>query len=56
LDDQWPVDADALGAAASELRWYVWSDLAPTTGWTCHMAVEDEGDGLAWCLSAVDGA
>ncbi len=56
LDDQWPVDADALGEAASELRWYVWSDLAPTTGWTCHMAVEDAGDGLSWCLSAVDGA
>ncbi len=52
----WPVEAESLGAAADELRWCIWSDLAPTTGWTCHIAVEDPVDGLAWALSAVDGA
>lgn len=55
LDEDWPIEADELGEAASELRWYVWSDLVPTTGWTCHLAVEDPLDGLAWSLSAVDG-
>ena len=56
LQDEWPVNPDSLGGAASELRWFVWSDLVPTTGWTCHVAVEDPVDGLAWALSAIDGA
>lgn len=56
LDEEWPVAPEELGAAASELRWVLWSDLAPSTGWTCHLAVEDHLDGLAWALTAVDGA
>lgn len=55
LDEDWPPRPDELGDAASELRWLVWSDLAPSTGWTCHIAVEDPLDGLAWALAAVDG-
>ncbi|NND84016.1 MAG: hypothetical protein HKN46_02595 [Acidimicrobiia bacterium] len=56
LDEDWPVTPDDLGEAAAELRWVLWSDLAPSTGWTCHLAVEDPLDGLAWALTAVDGA
>ena len=55
LDDDWPVPPDDLGGAAAELRWVLWADLAPSTGWTCHLAVEDPLDGLAWALAAVDG-
>lgn len=53
-DDHWPPDPDELGAAATELRWFVWTDLAPDTGWACRLAVEDPLDGLAWALMAVD--
>lgn len=56
LDEDWPIAPEELGHAAAELRWVVWSDLAPSTGWTCHLAVEDPLDGLAWALTAVDGA
>lgn len=55
LEQQWPVTAETLGEAAAEMRWFLWSDLTPTTGWSCRLAVEDPLDGLAWALSAVDG-
>lgn len=54
MDDAWPEVHDELGEAVSELRWYVWSDLAPDTGWVVRLAVEDPLDGLAWALVAVD--
>ncbi|MEX1286904.1 MAG: hypothetical protein AB1Z57_03100 [Acidimicrobiia bacterium] len=54
IDDAWPVDADTLGDVVGDLRWYVWSDLAPDTGWVVRLAVEDPLDGLAWALMAVD--
>lgn len=54
VDDRWPVTADELGEAVAELRWYVWSDLAPDTGWVTRLGVEDPLDGLAWALMAID--
>lgn len=56
MEQEWPVTAATLGEVAGELRWILWSDLTPTTGWSCRLAVEDPLDGLAWVLSAVDGA
>jgi hypothetical protein len=53
-DDAWPDAHAELGEAVGELRWYVWSDLAPDTGWVARLAVEDPLDGLAWALMAVD--
>ena len=54
-DDDWPVDP---GAAAADLRWWMWEpgahagDVEP--GWVCRLAVEDPLDGLAWALNATD--
>ncbi|MBK5266477.1 MAG: hypothetical protein JJE47_03515 [Acidimicrobiia bacterium] len=54
--DEWPPNPDELGAAGAELRWYWWSDLYPTTGWACRIAVEDPQAGYAWVLNAADAA
>lgn len=54
MDDVWPDAHAELGAAAGELRWYVWSDLTPDTGWVARLGVEDPLDGLAWALVATD--
>lgn len=48
------VAGEAVGAAMAELRWAVWDDGAPDTGWALRLAVEDPSDGLAWALTAVD--
>ncbi len=50
----WPVASDRLGEAAEDLRWFAWSDLAPPTGWTLHLAVEDPHRGIAWAVAGVD--
>jgi hypothetical protein len=50
----WPPDPDELGGEVNRLRWCHWSDLAPPTGWTLHLAVEDPTEELAWAISAVD--
>jgi hypothetical protein len=54
LLDPWPPEGDALGEAGATLRWYLWDDLAPSTGWVLRLAVEDPEHGLAWALSAMD--
>lgn len=54
LDEIWPPEAEALGRAAAEIRWYVWSPPLPDTGWALHLAAHDELEGLGWALSAVD--
>lgn len=46
--------ADELGAACAELRWFRWAGAEPDTGWTLRLAIEDQAEGLAWCLEAVD--
>jgi hypothetical protein len=54
LTEDWPVAADELGDVAGELRWYVWDEGAPITGWTLRLAVEDPAERLAWAVSASD--
>lgn len=56
LADEWPVAPDELGDVAADLRWYVWDEGAPTTGWALRLAVEDPAEHLAWALSATDRA
>lgn len=56
LLDDWPVEADELGAAVDELEWFVWSVGEPDTGWSCRLAVQDPGHGLAWAVAAGDDA
>jgi hypothetical protein len=47
---------DDVGAAAGELRWYVWDTGTADTGWSLRLAVEDEEAGCAWALAATDRA
>lgn len=54
LLEGWPVPTEQLGEASARLQWYAWSDLAPPTGWTLHLAVEDARRGMAWAIAAVD--
>jgi hypothetical protein len=54
LLDDWPVPSEDLADALAALRWYVWDAGEPETGWVLRLAVEDEGEGLAWALAAVD--
>ena len=56
LVDGWPVDGGALGGACDEIRWYMWSDLFPATGWSFHLAADDPLDGLGWAIAASDAA
>lgn len=51
---EWPVDPDQLGEEIDRLRWYLWTDGSPDTGWILQVAVESPAEGLAWALSAVD--
>ncbi|HSR44934.1 MAG TPA: hypothetical protein VLT15_06860 [Acidimicrobiia bacterium] len=54
LLEPWPPDPEELGEAGSTLRWYIWDDLAPSTGWVLRLAAEDPHHGLAWAVSAMD--
>ena len=54
LDDEEIVDADELGEAVGELRWYRWNDGSPDTGWSLRLAIEDQIDGVAWAIAAID--
>jgi resuscitation-promoting factor RpfA len=56
LVDDWPLDADALGDALTQLRWYVWDGGGATTGWRLHLAIEDPSAKQAWAVAAVDVA
>jgi hypothetical protein len=47
---------DDVGAAADELRWYVWDTGSADTGWSLRLAVEDPEAGCAWALAAADHA
>ena len=55
-DAPWPPDADELGDAVAELRWWLWDDGHVPRGWHLQLAVEDPADGLAWALEAADRA
>jgi hypothetical protein len=54
--DDWPVEADEVGAIAAELQWFWWDAHEPLTGWQLNLAVWDEADGLAWGIAARDDA
>ncbi len=54
LLEPWPPDPQQLGEAGVSLRWYLWDDLAPSTGWVLRLAVEDPEHDLAWAVSAID--
>ncbi len=54
LDDDESVDADELGEAVGELRWYRWNDGSPDSGWSLRLAIEDPIDGVAWAIAAID--
>lgn len=54
LLEPWPPNSDEVGEAGSSLRWYLWDDLAPSTGWMLRLAVEDPDHNVAWALSATD--
>ena len=56
IRDDWPLDPEDLGSAASELRWFLWDAYEPVTGWQLQVAVWDPADGLAWAISARDQA
>ena len=54
LVDDWPVTPDELGAAAEELRWWLWDADEPALGWALRVAVDDPAHGLAWAVAATD--
>ena len=56
LVDDWPVSGDELAEAGAELRWYAFSDLFPSTGWSFQLAADDPVHGLAWAIAAGDAA
>lgn len=45
---------DEVGDVLPELRFHLWDDGAPATGWSLRLAVEDTTEGLAWALNAHD--
>lgn len=56
LDDDWPVDPDAVGRAAAELEWWVFDDPAAPAGWHLRLAVGDPVDALGWAINATVAA
>jgi hypothetical protein len=56
LADHWPPDADALGSAATQLRWLIWEPAPSTGGWALRLAIEDPARPRAWALGATDHA
>ena len=52
---EWPVEPEEMGEAVGSLRWHLWWDGTPDTGWALRIAVESPGEELAWALAAVDG-
>ncbi|MEM8619891.1 MAG: DUF6183 family protein [Actinomycetota bacterium] len=56
LLDEWPLDPDELGHAASELTWYRWDAFEPDLGWSLRLAVEDRHEHVSWAINAADEA
>lgn len=52
--DDLPEEGAELGSEAAELSWYRWDPGDAVGGWALHLAVEDDVEGLAWAVSAVD--
>jgi hypothetical protein len=51
---EWPLPAEEIGDVLRALRWFSWDAGEPEVGWVLRLAVEDEDEGLAWAVSAVD--
>lgn len=54
FDPHAPLDADELGEAIEELRWWWWQAADALTGHVLRLAAEDPIDGVAFAISAVD--
>ncbi|NNC76194.1 MAG: hypothetical protein HKN93_11885 [Acidimicrobiia bacterium] len=54
MEDDWPVDAGELAAAAERLEWGLWSPGDHEVGWQFHLTVADPDERLAWAVSATD--
>ena len=56
LHDDWPPANHEIETLLSELSWYRWDAHEPPGGWRLQLAIEDESEGLAWAINAVDEA
>jgi hypothetical protein len=56
LQDDWPPSSHDIEELLAELRWYRWDAHEPPGGWRLQLAVEDESEGLAWAVNAVDAS
>ena len=54
--EEWPVDPDALGQFANELRWYRWDAHEPAMGWNLQLVVEDPEEEVSWAINACDAS
>lgn len=54
--DEWPVNPDALGQFANELRWYRWDAYEPAMGWSLQLVIEDPDEEVAWAINARDAS
>jgi len=52
----WPAEPQALGRAIERLRWWLWDDGMPATGWVLRVGVEDADAGWSAALDARDHA
>jgi hypothetical protein len=56
LLDEWPPTNHDVETLLADLRWYRWDAHEPAGGWRLQLAAEDETEGLAWAINAVDDA
>lgn len=57
LAEDWPLEADELGDALADLRWWVWSPADAAVepdGWVLRLAAASPTERLAWALDAHD--
>jgi hypothetical protein len=55
LQDEWPPTNHEIESLLADLRWYRWDAHEPPGGWRLQLAIEDQTEGLAWAINAVDG-
>lgn len=53
-DLPWPAPGGDLGAAAANLRWFLWDEDGSEEGWVLRIAAEDPAGGWAAALGATD--
>lgn len=54
LSEEWPVPPDDLRDAGGMLRWFLWEDAEPSTGWQLRLAVHDPNEELGIAVIATD--